>query len=332
MKNMSIPTFDSLLESNLNPYYIAKEIKERGKFINNTVVKYDDWYIYINPYSDTKSVNFVGDFFNWESLIPYYKDDVTYFISNATALSRKVIRVVNDFLFNNDDNNILWFLKKQKNIYLKRLNKNLEENEEEIKKNLKKIISNFKEQLKMRGFYRELRETINKLDDSNLDVLKLKDLLYRITKTESLLKASIYITNIFNELEEIDEFNEISVLIDKINFYKKLLDLNIAFCKDDLDFELPISNDPNLYIKINNDLKIVKNFIFESLTPENIIYNKTKERFELYDVTPIGTNEDIEINWMELLEGTKTFYHHKSLSFPLSYNDVIKLGVDINEY
>lgn len=331
MENMNIPTFDSLLESDLNPYYIAKEIKASGKIINNIVVKYEDWHIYINPYSDTKSANFVENFFNWKSSIPYYKDDITDFMSNATALPTKVIKTLNKSLLNNDKYNLLRVLEKQKKRCLKQLNKNLEENKDEIEEILNKIKSRFKKQLKMKGFYKKLRETINKLTNSDLDVLDLIDLLSKIAKTEFLWETSKYVTDVFDELEEIDEFNEISILIDKINLYIKLLDLNITFCKDDLEFELPISNDPNLYVQINNDLKIVKNFIFESLTPENIIYNKTKKQYELYNVTPIGTNKDIEINWMKVLEGKKNFYSYKYLSFPLSYEEVFEAGVDINE-
>lgn len=321
-----IETTTKAVSKNIKGFYIKEDLIYNGHPINNSSVKYGKTTVHFGNSSQT--ISFLERTYEWTPCYIKAKEEMLSNIPELDFLEKKDIQTITSCILSNDPTKLSRTLNSIKESISDTLNCNLYEYQREVLINLKKLRKESEDETEKDNLY----ENSKKLKNSELNPLDLIDLLSKPNQTQPNHLIAKYTSNIFYYLEEVEEFEKISTFIEKARLYEKLVLLNITFCKDELEFELPISSDSNLYQQIVNNLSNVKHFIFKSLTPENIIYNKTKERFELDDVTPIGTNEDIEINWMELLEGKKTFYHHKNLSFPLSYNDVIKLGVDINEY
>lgn len=332
MKNKSalIKIITTLVLKKFKENYIKESLRYDGDSFNDSFIKYDNMIVTFGK--DVSAILFLEKTYGWTPCQAKIKEEILEKISELDFLEEKDIQKIITSLSNDNLPGLSNILKLIKNDIINELNDNLNTSERTILKNLKKIAREFKFQLKSESLYEELKEMIEQLDYCDFQVTSLITLLSKIKQTESLYKASKYVTDIFDDLEEVEDFGALSAFIKKTHLYEKLVLLNIAFCEYDLEFEIPISIDSSIYQKIVTDLSIVKHFIFENLVPENIIYNKTKDRYELYNVTPIGINEDIEINWMELLEGKKNFYHHENLSFSLSYNDIIESGVDINEY
>lgn len=321
-----IETTTIWVSKNIKGSYIKEDLIYNGYPINDSSVKYAKTTVHFGKSS--QAISFLEKTYGWTPCYIRTKEEILSNIPELDFLEKKDIQTITTCILSNNPTKLSRTLNSIKESILDTLDYNLYECQQDVLINLKKLRKGSEDEVEKDNLY----ENFKKLKNSELTPLELIDLLSKTKKTQSDHLKIKYISNIFYYLEEVEELEKISIFIEKARLYEKLVLLNIAFCKDELEFELPVSSDSNLYQQIVNNLSNVKHFIFESLTPENIIYNKTKERFELYDVTPIGKNEDIEINWMELLEGTKTFYHHKNLSLPLSYNDITELGVDISEY
>lgn len=325
-----IENMSTLVSKNFKKKYIKENLKCTGYLFNDSTINSNNTIV--NFGKNINSILFLEKTYGWTPCHIKIKEEILAKISELNFLREKDKQKIITCLSDNSFSKLSTILTAIEDEIIDNLKDNLNTSDRSIFRNLRKIAKEFKSQLESESLYEELKEIIKNLNDYDLEVIKLINLLSQIKQTESLSKASKYITNIFDDLEEVEEIEDLSAFIEKTLLYEKFVLLNIAFCEDNLIFELPILTDSNLYQQIVTDLSIVKHFIFESLVPENIIYNKTKEQYELYNVTPIGINKDIEIDWMELLEGKKQFYHHANLSFSLSYNDIIESGVDINEY
>lgn len=327
MKNKLILTeyIIKLISKNFNEAYIKESLKYNQISIGNSTVKYAKTIMDFEK--SNNSILFLEKNFNWTSCQAKTREEMLAKIPELDFLEETDSQNIITSILNDNVTKLAKVLTNVESDILETLENNLYEYEKEILNALKKIKKELKDRAKKNALY----EVTTKLKHSDLNALELIDFLSQIKRTDPVHSVLKSVSDIFYYLGEVEEVALLSSFIEKSRLYEKLVLLNIAFCEDELEFELPISTDSNLYQQIVSDLSCVKHFIFENLTPESIIYNKTKGQYELYNVTPIGTNKDIEINWMELLEGEQTFYHHKDIPFPLSYNDITECGVDINE-